>query len=132
MDIEEVLSGAVGSDMHLFVADAFQSYDTVDRGILDRVLRGLGLLAWFQHAYFECHVHVRVRFKLAAGLGVPWTRDGGHTSGMPVEYDAHYGSVFAMVKVFLPLRMGLNNSCMLIMLSVQLPVSVSCQALLRV
>ena len=30
-------------------------FDTVDRGVLDRVLSGLGMLAWFRHAYFEYH-----------------------------------------------------------------------------
>ena len=30
----------------------------------------------FRHAYLEYHSHVRLRFKLAAGLGQPWTRDG--------------------------------------------------------
>ena len=34
LDIEEVLTGA--SDIHLFVADVIESFDTVDRGILDR------------------------------------------------------------------------------------------------
>ena len=37
LDIEEVLSGAADSDVHLFVADVMKSFDTVDRGILDRV-----------------------------------------------------------------------------------------------
>ena len=45
--------------------------------ILDCVLSSLGLPAWFRHAYFEYHAHVRLRFELAAGLGEPWTRDGG-------------------------------------------------------
>ena len=45
-------------------------------GILDKVLNSLGLPAWFRHAYFEYNSHVRLRFKLAAGLGQPWTRDG--------------------------------------------------------
>ena len=53
LDIEEVLSGVVDSDFHLFVADVVKSFDTVDREILDRVLSSLGLLAWFGHAYFE-------------------------------------------------------------------------------
>ena len=35
------------SHVHVFVADVVKSFDTVDPGILDRVLRGLGLLAWF-------------------------------------------------------------------------------------
>ena len=76
MDLEEVLSGAVDSDIHLFVADVIQSFDTVDRAILDRVLSSVGLPAWFWHAYFDYHSHVWLRFKLAAGLGQPWTRDG--------------------------------------------------------
>ena len=43
LDIEEVLSGATDSDVHLFVADVFKSFDTVDRGVLDRVLSSPGL-----------------------------------------------------------------------------------------
>ena len=39
------------------------------------------MLAWFGHAYFEYHAHVRLRFQLAAGLGEPWTRDGGIPQG---------------------------------------------------
>ena len=33
LDTEEVLSGAVASDINLFVADVIRSFDTVDRGI---------------------------------------------------------------------------------------------------
>ena len=69
LDIEEVLTGAADSHVHLFVADVIKSFDIVDQGILDRVLRRLGLLAGFRHAYFEYHLHVRLRFKLASG---PW------------------------------------------------------------
>ena len=76
LDIEEVLNGANDSDVHLFVADVIKSFDIVD-GILDRVLSSLGLPGWFRNAYFEYHAHVRMRFKLAFGLGEPWTRDGG-------------------------------------------------------
>ena len=43
LDIEEVLAGAVESDIHLFVADVIKSFDTVDRSILDRVFEQLGL-----------------------------------------------------------------------------------------
>ena len=71
LEIEEVLSGAVDSHVHLFVADVIKSFDTVDRGVLDSVLSSLGLPGWFRHAYFEYHAHVRLRFKLAAGLGEP-------------------------------------------------------------
>ena len=60
LDIEEVLSGATDSDVHLFVADVIKSFDTVDRSILDRVLSSLGLPGWFRHAYFEYHANVRM------------------------------------------------------------------------
>ena len=81
LDIEEVLSGATDSHVHLFVADVVKSFDTVDRGILDRVLSSVGLPGGFRHAYFEYHAHVRLRFKLASGLGQSWTRDGGIPQG---------------------------------------------------
>ena len=85
LDVEEVLAGAVDTHVHIFVADVVKSFNTVDRGILDRVLSSLGLPAWFRHAYFEYHSHVRLRFKLAAGLGQPWTRDGGIPQGCPLS-----------------------------------------------
>ena len=52
LDIEEVLAGAADSHVHLVVADVIKSFDTVDRGILDRVLSSIGLPGWFRHAYF--------------------------------------------------------------------------------
>ena len=95
LDIEEVLSGAADSHVHLFVADVIKSFDTVDRGILDRVLSSLGLPGWFRHAYFEYHAHVRLRFKLASGLGQSWTRDGGTPQGCPL-------SMMFIVALYLP------------------------------
>ena len=78
IDIEEVLCHARHSDFHVFVADVVKSFDTVDRDILDCALGRLGLPAWFRRVYFSFHRDVRVRFKLAAGLGValytPWCR----------------------------------------------------------
>ena len=94
-DIEEVLSGAVDSHVHIFVADVIKSFDTVDRGVLDAVLSSLGLPGWFRHAYFEYHAHVRLRFKLSAGLGEPWTRDGGIPQGCPL-------SMMFIVALYLP------------------------------
>ena len=94
-DIEEVLSGSVDSHVHLFVADVIKSFDTVDRGVLDAVLSSLGLPGWFRHAYFEYHAHVRLRYKLAAGLGEPWTRDGGILQGCPL-------SMMFIVALYLP------------------------------
>ena len=52
LDIEEVLSGASDSHLHLFVADVVKSFDTVDREILDRVLSSLGLPGWFRPCLF--------------------------------------------------------------------------------
>ena len=95
LDIEEVLSGAADSHVHLFVADVIKSFDTVDRGILDRVLSGLGLPGWFRHAYFEYRAHVRLRFKLTSGLGQSWTRDGGIPQGCPL-------STMFIVALYLP------------------------------
>ena len=95
LDIEEVLSGIVEGDVHIFVADVIKSFDTVDRGILVRVLSSLGLPGWFRHAYFEFHSLVRLRFKLAAGLGQPWTRDGGIPQGCPL-------SMMFIVALYLP------------------------------
>ena len=76
LDIEEVLAGAADSHVHLFVADVIEFFDTVDGGILDRVLCSVGLPGWFCHAYYEYHAHVRLRFELESGFGEPWTRDG--------------------------------------------------------
>ena len=77
------------------MADVVKSVDTVDRGILDRVLCSLGLPAWYRHAYFEYHAHVRLRCKLAAGLGEPWTRDGDIPQGCPL-------SMMFIVPLYLP------------------------------
>ena len=85
----------IQGDVHLFVADVVKSFDTVDRGVLDLVTSSLGLLGWFRHAYFEFHSHVRLRFKLAAGLGQPWTRDGGIPQGCPL-------SMIFIVALYLP------------------------------
>ena len=41
-----------------------------------------------------------LRFKLASGLGEPWTRDGGYSSWLSSKYDVYCCSLFAMVSVF--------------------------------
>ena len=90
-----------------------KSFDTVDRSILHRVLSSLGLPAWFRHVYFQCHAKVRLRFKLAAGLGEPWTGDGGFPQGCPL-------SMMFIVALYLPWWSCLTFllSCMLIISSV--------------
>ena len=85
LDFEERLAGGADSEVHLLVADVVKSFDTVDRGVLDRVLSSLGLPAWFRHTYFEYHAKVRLRFRLAVGLGEPWTKDGGIPQGCPLS-----------------------------------------------
>ena len=94
-DIEKVLSGVADSDVHLFVAGVVKSFDAVDRGISDKVLSSLGLPGRFHNAYFGYHTHVRLRFKLSAGLGQPWTRDGGIPHGCPL-------SMMFFVALYLP------------------------------
>ena len=81
LDIEEVISGTVGDQLHVMVADVIKDFDTVDRSSLDCALGRLGLLGWFRRTYFSFHSQVRLRFKLAAGLGEPWCRDGGIPQG---------------------------------------------------
>ena len=61
------------------------------------MLSSLGLPGWFRHAYFEYHSSVRLRFKLAAGLGQPLTRDGGIPQGCPLSMMVHSCVVFALV-----------------------------------
>ena len=85
IDIEEVLSHARPSDFHIFVADVVKSFDTVDRDILDCALGRLGLPAWFRRVYFSFHKDLRLRFKLATGLGVAWRRDGSIPQGCPLS-----------------------------------------------
>ena len=50
---------------------------------------------WFRHAYFEFHAHTRLRFKLASGLGEPWTGAGGIPQGCPL-------SMMFIVALYLP------------------------------
>ena len=94
LDIEEVLSGTGGDQLHVMVADVIKSFDTVDRSILDCALGRLGLPDWFRRAYFSYHCQVRLRFKLA-GLGEPWCRDGGILQGCPL-------SVVFIVALYVP------------------------------
>ena len=70
LDTEESLSRIVDSNVHIFVSDVGESFDTVDRGVLDDVLGSLGLPAWFQYVYFEypCPCQDTV-FKHSCGLG---------------------------------------------------------------
>ena len=59
LDIEEVLSGVGGDQLHVMVADVIKSFDTVDRSILDCTLGRLGLPDWFRRTLL-----ITVRFAL--------------------------------------------------------------------
>ena len=85
LDIEEVLFGVGGDQLHVMVADVIKSFDTVDRPILDCALGRLGLSDWFRRAYFSSHNQVRLRFKLATGLGEPRCKGGGIPQGCPLS-----------------------------------------------
>ena len=85
LDIEEVLSGVGSDQLHVVVADVVKSFDTSDRSILHCALGRLRLLAWFRKVYFAYHSQVRLRFKLASGLGEPWCRDGGVPQSCPLS-----------------------------------------------
>ena len=45
----------------------------------------LGLPGWFRRTYFAYHSQVRLRFKLAAGLGESLCRDVGIPQGCPLS-----------------------------------------------
>ena len=85
LDIEEVLSGTGGDQLHFMVADVIKSFDTVHRSILDCAVGRLGLPDWFRKVYFSFRSQVRLRFKLSAGLGESWCRDGGIPQGCPLS-----------------------------------------------
>ena len=55
LDIEEVLTGATDSDIHLFVADEIKSFDTVDRSILRSNRRVTGTRKHQQHQEHQQH-----------------------------------------------------------------------------
>ena len=52
LEIEESLSGAVDTDVRVFVADVVTSSDTADRGIWHRVLGSLGYLLGLGMSFF--------------------------------------------------------------------------------
>ena len=114
LDIEE----AGGDQLHFMVADVTKSCDTVDRSILDSTLCRLGLPGWFRKTYFAHHSQVRLRFKLAAGLGESWCRDGGTPQG------CHLSMVFivALYVRWCRFCLMLGRSFMLIISSVVLSV----------
>ena len=86
LDIQRVLRGATEGDTHIFEAD--------DGRILDCILGRLWLPEWFRRTYFWYHADVRLRFKLAAGLG-----EEEREKERPSEHGVHCGAVCALVHV---------------------------------
>ena len=82
LDIEEVLAQMGGDQLHVMVADVIKSFDSVDRPILDCALGRLGLPAWLRKVYFAYHSWVRLRFKLASGLGRAMVSGWRHPTGV--------------------------------------------------
>ena len=62
LDIEDVLSGTGGDQLHGMVADIIKSFETVDRSIVDCALGRLGLPDLFRKVYFSFDSQVRLRF----------------------------------------------------------------------
>ena len=119
LDIEEVLAGAVDAHVHVFVADVVKSFDAVDGGFWTVCLAVRACLPGFVMRISNIVPHVRPRFKLAAGLCEPWTRDGRHSPRLSFEYDVHCCSLPSLV---LGAQFGwcLSHSFMLIIFSVYL------------
>ena len=96
LDIEEVLTGATDSHIHLFVADVVKSFDTVDRSILDRVLSSLGLPVGFVMPSFSTVLMLGYGSSSLldlANLGLAM----GDSSGLSLEYDVYRCFVLALV-----------------------------------
>ena len=83
--IEDVLSKTRQEDVNIFVADVVKSF-----------------VLWAVHwvgsdfqlvSYFAFHWEVWLRLKLATGLGVAWTRDGGILQGCPLSMVKLLGSI---------------------------------------
>ena len=71
--------------LHVMVADVFESFDTVDSSILDCAPGRLGLPAWFRKVYFAYHDQVRSGSnwrRVQASLGVVM----GYSPGLPAEH----------------------------------------------
>ena len=114
LDIKKILSHARHSDFHIFVADVVKSFDTVDTDILDCALGRLGLPAWFRRVYFSFHREVRLRFKLAATLGVAWKRDGAFSQAALLVWFLLLRFMSLGVDTWSRLLMFLPNSMLII------------------
>ena len=74
-------------------------FDKVDRGILDRVLSSLGLLAWFRHAFLNIMLMCACGLSLQLALVSPGLGMVGFP-GVLVEHDVYSCFVLALVSLF--------------------------------
>ena len=89
LDIEEVLSGAADSHVHLFVTDVIESFDTVDRSILDKVLSSLGLACLVSPCLILSIMRM-FAFDVSLQLGlVSLGLVMEYSLGLPFKYDVH-------------------------------------------
>ena len=95
LDIEEVLSGAVGDQLHVMVADVIKSFDTVDRSILDCALGRLGYLIGFERFIFLFIV------RYVSGLGLLLDLVS-HGVGMVVFFEGCPLSMIFIVALYVP------------------------------
>ena len=114
IDIEEILSHTRHSDFHVFVADVVKSFNTVDRDILDCALSRLGLPAWFRWVFFSFHKEVRLRFKLATGLGLLGGVMGAFPKDALLVWSSSLRSMLLGVGIWSHLLVSLLNSMLII------------------
>ena len=89
-----------GHQLHVMVADVIQSFDTVDRSILDCTLGRLGLPDWFRRRIFLFIVRVVFgsSLLLVCGLGMGGGRRRG-PSGLSSEHGLHCCSLCPLMSV---------------------------------
>ena len=98
LDIEEVLSGTGGDQLHVMVADVIKSFDTVDLSILGCALSRLGLPDWFVRYIFPFKVRSVCGLSLLLDL-VSHGVGMGVFPGLPIEYDFHCSSLCPLVSL---------------------------------
>ena len=75
-------SSSKSGGLQICVVDVVKHFRTTIRDLLECALGRLGLPAQFRKVHFSFLNEVRLRLKMAAGLGVAWAKDGKRPSGM--------------------------------------------------
>ena len=85
LDLEESLSGALDSDVHIIVADVVKSFDTVDWVFWTTCFVVWGCLGVFGMAILSIMPELDPDSSFSCGLGEAWTRCGGIPQGCPLS-----------------------------------------------